>query len=287
MHRALLTLNAHPQTGQVAFSAPIPTTANPHPTLDSPLLGILTPDVKAIVAVPVFDHEGEPAIYVVVGSRKQHFQYETTDQRFVQSVGALLVAGMLQERILAADKAKQAFLSQVSHGASFLLSPPRYLVSLVPLTLALTPPHLTELRTPMFAIGSQLELIRTMTEPSALASIDPLLDVAEICLTSLREVLDDTLDVSKLNNGSQSVASLVEVDLESLVIDVVKSCWHKAKRLAALRSGDEGQSNSSAVEKVDVMLRTSLPPGVRAKVDVGGLKRCVLLLLLRRLPQLD
>lgn len=139
----------------------------------------------------------------------------------------------------------------------------------------------------MFAIGSQLELIRTMTEPSALASIDPLLDVAEICLTSLREVLDDTLDVSKLNNGSQSVASLVEVDLESLVIDVVKSCWHKAKRLAALRSGDEGQSNSSAVEKVDVMLRTSLPPGVRAKVDVGGLKRCVLLLLLRRLPQLD
>ncbi|GAA5846560.1 hypothetical protein JCM9279_006741 [Rhodotorula babjevae] len=236
------------KTGQIAFSAALPTSANPHPALATPLLGILAPDVKAVVAVPVFDHEGEPAIYVVVGSRKQHFQYETTDQRFVQSVGALLVAGMLQERILAADKAKQAFLSQVSH----------------------------ELRTPMFAIGSQLELIRTMTEPSALASIDPLLDVAEICLTSLREVLDDTLDVSKLNNGSQVAASLVEVDLESLVIDVVKSCWHKAKRLAALRSEDDGQSNSSAVEKVDVMLRTSLAPGVKAKVDVGGLKRVLI-----------
>lgn len=128
----------------------------------------------------------------------------------------------------------------------------------------------------MFAIGSQLELIRTMTEPSALESINPLLDVAEICLTSLREVLDDTLDVSKLNNGQQvAAANLVTVELESLVIDVVKSCWHKAKRLAALRNGDEGQSNSSAVEKVDVLLRTSLPAGTKAKVDVGGLKRCV------------
>lgn len=114
------------QTGQIAFSVPVATQDNPVPVLDTPLAGVLTSDVKAIVAVPVFDHEGEPAIYVVVGSRKQHFQYELTDQSFVQSVGALLVAGMLQERILAADKAKQAFLSQVSHGARLCSFSPRH-----------------------------------------------------------------------------------------------------------------------------------------------------------------
>ncbi|GAA5820176.1 hypothetical protein JCM3770_004810 [Rhodotorula araucariae] len=237
-------------TGQTMFTIPVATPDNPSPALRTPLLGVLTPDVTAAIAVPVFDHEGEPMLYVVAGSRQRHFEYEETDQRFVKSVGALLVAGMLQERILAADKAKQAFLSQVSH----------------------------ELRTPMFAIGSQLELIRIISEPSTLESISPLLDVAEVCLTSLREVLDDTLDVSKLNNGGESSASLVTVELEALVIEVVKSCWHKAKRLAALRAEDEEgvSGSSSAVEQVDVLLRTSLPPGTKAMVDVGALKRVLI-----------
>ncbi|BGP45205.1 hypothetical protein JCM10450v2_001022 [Rhodotorula kratochvilovae] len=239
------------ETGQMTFTVPVATPENPSPALSSPLLGVLTPDVKAVIAVPVFDHEGEPMLYVVAGSRQRHFQYEETDERFVKSVGALLVAGMLQERILAADKAKQAFLSQVSH----------------------------ELRTPMFAIGSQLELIRTIMDPNALESVLPQLDVAEICLTSLREVLDDTLDVSKLNNGGDAAANLVMVELEALVIDVVKSCWHKAKRFAALHSengDDEGPSDSSAVEQVDVLLRSSLPAGTKAKVDVGALKRVLI-----------
>lgn len=73
--------------------------------------------MTAVIGAPVFDHEGEPTLYVVVGSRQKHFQFETADAKFVQGVGAMLVAGLLQEKILAADQAKLAFVSQVSHGA--------------------------------------------------------------------------------------------------------------------------------------------------------------------------
>ncbi|GJN87781.1 hypothetical protein Rhopal_000736-T1 [Rhodotorula paludigena] len=238
------------KTGETTFHAPLPSANTSSPVLPTPLVDILAPDVTAVIGAPVFDHEGEPTLYVVVGSRQKHFQFETADAKFVQGVGAMLVAGLLQEKILAADQAKLAFVSQVSH----------------------------ELRTPMFAIGSQLELIRTMTEPSALQTIEPLLDVAETCLTSLREVLDDTLDLSKLSDAhSQAKAKvkLVPVELEALCIDVVKSCFHKAKRLAAIRA-EERVGDSSAVEKVDILLKSNLPARVQAKVDVGGLKRVLI-----------
>lgn len=111
--------------------------------LPTPLAAFLPPDASAAIACPLFDHQGSPSLLLVVGSLERHFQYEPSDQRFVRNVGGVLIAGMLQEKILLSDQAKLRFVGHVSH----------------------------ELRTPIFAVGSQLELIRNLAGPEALDTI--------------------------------------------------------------------------------------------------------------------
>lgn len=104
-------------------------------------------------------------------------------------------------------------------------------------------------------------------------STGPLLDVAETCLTSLREILDDTLDYTKLSNrGGDVTAALASVDLDALLVDVVRSCWTKSRRLATIHK-------DYSPDKLDVVFKSTLPAGLRAKVDVGGLKRVLVNLL--------
>ena len=68
-------------------------------------------------------------------------------------------------------------------------------------------------------------------------STGPLLDVAETCLTSLREILDDTLDYTKLSNrGGDVTAALASVDLDALLVDVVgrrADGWQRYTRTTA------------------------------------------------------
>jgi len=40
---------------------------------------------------------------------------EPTDRRFIQSVGAIIIGSLLRERARDSDRAKLAFISQVSH----------------------------------------------------------------------------------------------------------------------------------------------------------------------------
>lgn len=237
---------------RTTFTLPAPPTTKPA-RLPTSLADLLPEGTTAAIAVPVFDHEGEPALFMICGSMQPHFEFEPSDEQWVASIGAILIAGQSQERILAADQAKTSFVGHISH----------------------------ELRTPLFALGSQLELIRTMMDPAALATISPLLDIAETCLTSLREILDDTLEYTKLSltNGQaprkDRGATLSEVDLSSLVVDVVKSCASKAKDLARLRGMDEGRAH----EQVPLMFRSAVEEGTRVKIDVGGFKRVLINLL--------
>ncbi|GAA6005291.1 hypothetical protein JCM10207_002928 [Rhodosporidiobolus poonsookiae] len=231
-----------------SFSAPLDA-ITPLSPLDTALSSIVPPDTTSMIAAPIFDHEGEPALYVVVGSRQRYFAYEQpADERFITGIGAMVLGSMLQEKILAADQAKLAFVGQVSH----------------------------ELRTPMFAIAGNLELIRAMSEPSTLDTISPLIDVAETCLATLRDVLDDTLEFAKLSNHSELAPEKRTpapkrslANLEQLCIDVIRSCWHKARQYAARRDGEAG-------EEVDILLESHLPPGLQADIDVAGLKRVML-----------
>ncbi|GAA5903437.1 hypothetical protein JCM6882_006548 [Rhodosporidiobolus microsporus] len=204
--------------------------------------------IQAYVATPIFDNDGEPALYVIIGSKERHFAYEDSDERFINGIGGLLMAAMLQERIVAADQAKLAFVGSVSH----------------------------ELRTPIFAIAGNLDLVRQLTDPSALEKIAPLLDVAETCLGTLKDVLDDCLEYSKLSNSStQRIESPSEVgppvkltrcNILTLVTDVIKTCWSKGKRLAEMMDRQDG-------EGVSILLESHLPPDLEAMCDVGGLKR--------------
>lgn len=236
---------------RTSFALPVPSPDKTVTRLPTALSALLPSRTTATIAVPVFDHEGEPALFMVCGSTQPHFEFEPSDEHFVSSIGAILIAGQSQERILAADKAKTSFVGHISH----------------------------ELRTPLFALGSQLELIRTMVDPIALTTITPLLDVAETCLTSLREILDDTLDYTKLSlsNGqpSRKDTTLCELDLQSLIVDVVKSCASKAKDLARLRGMDDGRAH----EQVPLMFRSAVGDGTRVKIDVGGFKRVLINLI--------
>ena len=137
----MLSLRLLLQTEEITFSQPVGKEGGDR--VATALAAFLPNDTSAVITAPLFDHEGVPALCIVVGSQSPHFQYEPSDQRFVRNVGGVLIAGLLQEKILQADQAKLRFVGHVSH----------------------------ELRTPIFAIGSQLELIRDLAEPEAMTTI--------------------------------------------------------------------------------------------------------------------
>ncbi|GAA5866559.1 hypothetical protein JCM8547_005459 [Rhodosporidiobolus lusitaniae] len=213
----------------------------------------------ASVCVPVFDVDSAPACLIVLTSGEKWFSFEPTDRRFASSVGAIIVGSLLRQRALEADRAKLAFVSQVSH----------------------------ELRTPCHGVNSQLELIREFASPKELVHLAPLIDAAETCIESLRDVLDDTLDFSKLTNVSAAEAAdlarraQVPSDLASLVENVLKSTWVRKQRTDLVnmdvRKAGAGGGNGEEEPKVSLVLEMEeRKGGWDVMVDVGGLKRILL-----------
>jgi len=81
----------------------------------SPLLPLLPSDVTASCIVPVFDIDGSPALLLVLISTEKHFGYSKEDRSFVGNVGAVAISALLRQRAIEADRAKLAFVSQISH----------------------------------------------------------------------------------------------------------------------------------------------------------------------------
>ncbi|KAM0792829.1 hypothetical protein ACM66B_002595 [Microbotryomycetes sp. NB124-2] len=215
-------------------------------TIPSPLADVLPPDTRASLSVPVFDSSGRPVFLLILCSFRRYFRFEIEDRLFVENVGAVLIANILRKRVIDADRAKLSFVSQVSH----------------------------ELRTPLFAVGGQLELIRQLTKsyPSVQKTLTPLLDVAEVCVSSLKEVLDDTLEFSKMTSkvdGQEAPPpAMTDVHLGTLVEDVVKSVWARVRQAASAA----GSTTNSSRGEVSILFENKLKRP-RAVVDVGGLKR--------------
>ncbi|GAA6000287.1 hypothetical protein JCM10207_007941 [Rhodosporidiobolus poonsookiae] len=233
-----------------------------------PLGSILPTGTTSYICQPCF-FDGEPTLMLVLGSTTRHFQFEPADRDFAVNVGAVLVGSLLRRRLLEADKAKLHFLSQVSH----------------------------ELRTPLHGVGSYLELIKEVAEPQTLARISPLLGMADVCVTSLREILDSVLSFAKLAHSDATAAVSLQqqssshapnlhlVDLETLIRDVVKSCWTRDR---TQRAADGGVEYSIAeASAVDVLLEFGLPQGTQVKVDVGAFKRVLVNLLGNSLKYTD
>ncbi|GAA5991943.1 hypothetical protein JCM10908_002281 [Rhodotorula pacifica] len=213
----------------------------------------------ASIAVPVFDDDGSPILLIMLTSGEKWFTFESVDRQFVSSVGAIVVGSMLRQRALEADQAKLRFVGHVSH----------------------------ELRTPLHGCTSQIDLIREFASPQELRKLAPLLDAADVCLESLSDVLNDTLDFSKLTNtaalsptevAAQQMRALIPTDLQSLVEGVTKSVWVRKRRVDVV-SVDVEHRDEPPVEqdKVDLILEVEeRESGWRAMADVGGLKRCLL-----------
>ncbi|KAI5475998.1 hypothetical protein MNV49_000511 [Pseudohyphozyma bogoriensis] len=130
---------------------------------------------------------------------------------------------------------------------------------------------------------AQLELIREFSSPEQLAKLTPFLDVADVCLESLRDVLDDTLDFGKLANSMPETAgpvptrSLVQADLEKLAGDVAKACWVRKERVDSITAEATGKGSQPAKGKVDVILEVDRKvPSWLTYLDVGGMKRVLL-----------
>lgn len=70
---------------------------------------------------------------------------------------------------------------------------------------------------------------------------------------------------NSVNDETSRPPALVEVDLEDLVEEVVKSCWSRGRQRASA-TGDDARGEVDIL--LDVRMRHS-----RALVDVGGLKR--------------
>lgn len=177
---------------------------------------------------------------------------EPSDKSFLENVGHILLSRLTKEQAIQADQAKLAFVSQISH----------------------------ELRTPLHGLAGQLELIRAACTASPQAPVDAqTFAIADVCLESLREILDDTLSFAKLSQaGAASSRPTLEaaeaselVDLSALLRDTTKSAWaRKMKRESAEGSGE----GSPEAEEVEVSLEfDGREQGWLASVGVADWRR--------------
>ncbi|KDE06838.1 hypothetical protein MVLG_02874 [Microbotryum lychnidis-dioicae p1A1 Lamole] len=230
----------------------------------SPFAPLLPKNVTATTIVPVAELDGIVAFMLIFTSSSPHFVFEKADRKFACNVGSVLASALLRERALLADRAKLAFVSQVSH----------------------------ELRTPLFAVASQLELLREFSTPQELKKISPMLDVADVCLESLRDVLDDTLDVAKFSNSTSEMtahqrSALARTDLARLAAEVSQACFIRKRRSDYVTKDQILVQNDPTQRRPDIASTTvelileveEREAGWEAMIDVGGLKRVLLNLL--------
>ena len=221
----------------------------------SPWADLLGGQGLATSVTPIFDVDGSPALIIVLTSDLPGFQFDPADRNFIEGVGAVAVGALVRQRAVQADQAKLSFVSQISH----------------------------ELRTPIHGVVSQVELIREFSSPSQLITLSPFLDVADICLESLRDVLDDVLDLGKLANQSSAEAksayrrALVKGDLAQLAEDVAKATWVRKRRTDLVSVDNVTGMPHTPTGKVDVILQVEdRLGGWIAWLDTGGMRRVLL-----------
>ncbi|KAI5476549.1 sensor histidine kinase/response regulator [Pseudohyphozyma bogoriensis] len=227
-------------------------------TPSSPLKRVLPQPTTAQCVLVIFDVDCIASLLIVLTSDKPQFRFEVTDRKFAQNVGATMLAALIRQRVEEADRAKLAFVSQISH----------------------------DLRTPLHGISSQLELIREFSSPAQLRKLNPFLDVADVCLESLRDVLDDTLDYAKLTsaepNQEDYSKNVATVNLQTVVEQAAKATWLRKRRLEVVSQDARAGTNadSSSVDNVDLILEfQKREAGWNAVVDAAGIKRILLNLL--------
>ncbi|KAG7528088.1 hypothetical protein FFLO_06424 [Filobasidium floriforme] len=133
------------------------------------------------IVVP-FMTEAQPLSCIVVTTDSPHLKFTREDESFINTIGVILGAYILQRRVVAADASKTTFLSSISH----------------------------ELRTPLHGILSGLELVRPHVQSEAREAME----MVESSASTLDHILNDVLDFARRSRGEPKAKQ--EVDLEAL-----------------------------------------------------------------------
>lgn len=108
----------------------------------------------------------------------------------------------------------------------------------------------------------------------ALQLAAPLLDVAETCLSTLRDILNDTLEYTSLATTSNDDEPVVAIfaDVDDLATEVIQTSWTR-------KQSDSCSSLGRIDNNLDIVYKSLLPAEMSVKIDVGGLKRVLLILI--------
>ena len=119
------------------------------------------------LAIPLADGD-RPLYLILVTSTSAAFNFTTSDIKFVQNLGSILVAKSIQARVMREDAAKTSFLSAISH----------------------------ELRTPMHVVTTSHSLMRDAIT-NVTGDLEALLSLSESSSRTLTNILNDVLDYGK------------------------------------------------------------------------------------------
>ncbi|KAJ7511874.1 hypothetical protein B0H11DRAFT_1953446 [Mycena galericulata] len=232
IHALLTFLRNYTETSRSGYA---------HSGTDGVLQPLLPRDSQAHIAIPLF-HNAQPALLLLVSTRKPLHIYEPADVSFASTFAVLCLGSLSKIKLIKADAAKTAFVSMISH----------------------------ELRTPLHGLLSQLELIREFAPKEFIAETEGFLRTAEVCGLTLRDVLNDVLDFGKQEHGGGDIqAHFTETDLSVLAIEAMSVAYGRRRQWESVTGEDQ-----SFVE-VHVSVQDS-PTGWRAMIDVGGLRRVLL-----------
>ncbi|GAA5943081.1 hypothetical protein JCM3775_000638 [Rhodotorula graminis] len=209
---------------------------------DTVLGHLVPPNARASHLVPIHDHAKSLALLIVVSLDEHVDELTEVDRTFFANVGYASLSALVKDQDVESDRARLAFVSSISHA----------------------------LRLPLHGLAGQLELIR-----GASTGIDEHLAVADVCMDSLRGLLDDAVDFYHLADPMAMkpapAAACELLDLSALVQDVTTHALNRSLQDAF--DGDEdvpGMPKRDVAVVVDVAARAG---GWLARARAGDLRR--------------
>jgi signal transduction histidine kinase len=145
--------------------------------------------------MPFFTSD-QPVLAIVATSGAEAIR--PGDAAAIRSVGSVLVAKEVQQRVVAADSAKTAFLSSISH----------------------------ELRTPMHSISAGIDIANAAVLAKDWEEAESALSDVRSCGSTLQKILNDVLDYGRTASpaGMQRSSTSTKVDLVTLLRDTAHAC---------------------------------------------------------------
>ncbi|GAA5892979.1 hypothetical protein JCM8208_004142 [Rhodotorula glutinis] len=214
------------------------------PIEETVLSHLVPPDARASHLVPILDHTQSLALLIVISLDEHVDELTESDATFFANVGHVSLSALVKDQDVESDRARLAFVSSISHA----------------------------LRLPLHGLAGQLELIR-----GASTGLDEQLAVADVCMDSLRGLLDDALEYYHLNDPlavqpAPGAASEI-VDLSALLQDVTAHALNRSLQDAFDGDEDEpGMPKKNVAVVVDVAARAG---GWLARARANDLRRIV------------